>query len=85
MQATATTIIPQHLTLVVTTVYPITAMMSDFLDRIQQSRLFPRRERDFIMKRKLVPSSTSEPVTPETKPLKLPLASDDMTLMRGTT
>ena len=41
MQATATTTVPRRLTLVVTTVYPITAMMSDFLDRIQQSRLFP--------------------------------------------
>lgn len=32
------------------------------------------------MKRKPVPSSTSEPVIPETKPLELPLASGDMIL-----
>lgn len=39
------------------------------------------RKRDFVLKRKPVPSSMFEPVTPETKPLKLPLASGDMILM----
>lgn len=40
---------------------------------------------DFALKRKLVPSSMPKPVTPETMPLKLPLASGDMILMWGTT
>jgi alkylated DNA repair dioxygenase AlkB len=41
--------------------------------------------RDFLMKHKPIAPSTSEPATPEPKPLKLPLGSGDMVLMRGTT
>lgn len=41
MQATTTITVPRCLTPVVTTVYLITAMMSNFLDRTQQSRPFP--------------------------------------------
>jgi hypothetical protein len=47
MQATATTTVPRRLTPVVTTVYPITAMMSDFLNRTQQSRPFPSEGKRF--------------------------------------
>lgn len=41
-------------------------------------------KRDFLMKHKPVPPSDKEPL-PEAKPLKLPLASGDMILMRGRT
>ncbi|KAF2088263.1 DNA repair family protein [Saccharata proteae CBS 121410] len=41
--------------------------------------------RDFLMKHKPVPPSSTEPPPPEAKPLKLPLASGDMILMRGPT
>lgn len=41
-------------------------------------------KRDFLMKHKPIPPSEKEP-PPETKPLKLPLASGDMILMRGST
>jgi alkylated DNA repair dioxygenase AlkB len=42
-------------------------------------------KRDFLMKHKPIAPSTSKPVEPEPKPLKLPLASGHMILMRGTT
>lgn len=41
-------------------------------------------KRDFLMKHKSVPPSTS-PAPPPVAPLKLPLASGDMILMRGST
>jgi alkylated DNA repair dioxygenase AlkB len=41
--------------------------------------------RDFLMKHKPIAPPTSEPPTPEPKPLKLPLGSGDMILMHGTT
>jgi alkylated DNA repair dioxygenase AlkB len=42
-------------------------------------------KRDFLMKHKpVIPNGNAEP-TPETKPIKLPLASGDMILMRGKT
>lgn len=41
-------------------------------------------KRDFLMKHKPLPPSNAEP-PPEPKPLKLPLASGDMILMRGPT
>jgi alkylated DNA repair dioxygenase AlkB len=42
-------------------------------------------KRDFLMKHKPIAPSVSEPTIPEPKPLKLPLGSGDMVLMRGTT
>ncbi|KAF2498714.1 DNA repair family protein [Lophium mytilinum] len=42
-------------------------------------------KRDFLMKHKPKPPSESDAVTPEAKPIKLPLASGDMVLMRGPT
>ncbi|CAD6443430.1 ef712c54-293d-4640-9633-8e038daeeac6 [Sclerotinia trifoliorum] len=42
-------------------------------------------KRDFVMKHKLVPPNENAPPPPETKPIKLPLASGDMILMRGRT
>lgn len=41
--------------------------------------------RDFLMKHKPVPASDQQPGLPEPKPLKLPLGSGDMVLMRGKT
>ncbi|KAM3084340.1 hypothetical protein ACMFMG_001552 [Clarireedia jacksonii] len=41
--------------------------------------------RDFLMKHKPIPPNDNAPPPPETKPLKLPLASGDMILMRGRT
>ncbi|PMD39072.1 DNA repair family protein-like protein [Hyaloscypha variabilis F] len=41
--------------------------------------------RDFLMKHKPIAPSNNAPPPPETKPIKLPLASGDMILMRGTT
>ncbi|KAI9647373.1 hypothetical protein NHQ30_003758 [Ciborinia camelliae] len=41
--------------------------------------------RDFLMKHKPVPPNDSAPPPPEIKPIKLPLASGDMILMRGRT
>ncbi|EDN96789.1 hypothetical protein SS1G_01715 [Sclerotinia sclerotiorum 1980 UF-70] len=41
--------------------------------------------RDFVMKHKLIPPNENAPPPPETKPIKLPLASGDMILMRGRT
>jgi alkylated DNA repair dioxygenase AlkB len=42
-------------------------------------------KRDFLMKHKPIVPSDAEPSRPEPKPLKLPLASGDMILMRGRT
>lgn len=42
-------------------------------------------KRDFLMKHKPIAPSTSDAPTPEPKPLKLPLGSGDMILMRGST
>jgi alkylated DNA repair dioxygenase AlkB len=42
-------------------------------------------KRDFLMKHKPIAPSTTEPPVSEPKPLKLPLASGDMILMRGKT
>jgi len=42
-------------------------------------------KRDFLMKHKPVAPSSLDPSKPEAKPIKLPLASGDMILMRGTT
>jgi len=41
--------------------------------------------RDFLMKHKPIAPNEKAPPPPETKPIKLPLASGDMILMRGTT
>ncbi|KAF7959914.1 hypothetical protein EAE96_001517 [Botrytis aclada] len=41
--------------------------------------------RDFLMKHKPIPPNDNAPLPPETKPIKLPLASGDMILMRGRT
>ncbi|KAE9372252.1 DNA repair family protein-like protein [Stipitochalara longipes BDJ] len=41
--------------------------------------------RDFLMKHKPIAPDNNAPPPPETKPIKLPLASGDMILMRGTT
>lgn len=41
--------------------------------------------RDFLMKHKPIAPNENTPPPPETKPIKLPLASGDMILMRGTT
>ncbi|KAF5876154.1 putative alpha-ketoglutarate-dependent dioxygenase alkb [Botrytis fragariae] len=41
--------------------------------------------RDFLMKHKPIPPNDNAPPPPETKPIKLPLASGDMILMRGRT
>lgn len=41
--------------------------------------------RDFLMKHKPIPPSTSAPPSPEPKQLKLPLGSGDMVLMKGKT
>jgi len=41
--------------------------------------------RDFLMKHKSVAPSSDKPLKAEAKPLKLPLGSGDMVLMRGTT
>ncbi|KAG4035544.1 hypothetical protein MFRU_001g03130 [Monilinia fructicola] len=41
--------------------------------------------RDFLMKHKPIPPNDNAPPPPETKPIKLPLASGDMVLMRGRT
>jgi alkylated DNA repair dioxygenase AlkB len=41
--------------------------------------------RDFLMKHKPIAPNENAPSPPETKPIKLPLASGDMILMRGTT
>ncbi|KAF7927830.1 hypothetical protein BELL_0582g00040 [Botrytis elliptica] len=41
--------------------------------------------RDFLMKHKPIPPKDDAPPPPETKPIKLPLASGDMILMRGRT
>ncbi|ESZ92812.1 DNA repair family protein [Sclerotinia borealis F-4128] len=41
--------------------------------------------RDFLMKHKPIPPNDNSPPPPETKPVKLPLASGDMILMRGRT
>lgn len=42
-------------------------------------------KRDFLMKHKPSPPNDNAPPPPETKPIKLPLASGDMILMRGPT
>ncbi|TVY73514.1 DNA oxidative demethylase ALKBH2 [Lachnellula suecica] len=42
-------------------------------------------KRDFLMKHKPVAPNDNAPPPPETKPIKLPLASGDMILMRGKT
>lgn len=42
-------------------------------------------KRDFLMKHKPIAPKEGRPLTPEPKPLKLPLASGDMILMRGPT
>lgn len=42
-------------------------------------------KRDFLMKHKPVAPNDNAPPQPETKPIKLPLASGDMVLMRGKT
>jgi hypothetical protein len=42
-------------------------------------------KRDFLMKHKPIPPNDNAPLPPETKPIKLPLASGDMILMRGKT
>lgn len=41
--------------------------------------------RDFLMKHKPIPPKDNAPPPPETKPIKLPLASGDMILMKGQT
>ncbi|CAG8952188.1 hypothetical protein HYFRA_00000928 [Hymenoscyphus fraxineus] len=41
--------------------------------------------RDFLMKHKPIPPNDNAPPPPETKPIKLPLASGDMILMKGKT
>lgn len=41
--------------------------------------------RDFLMRHKPIAPNDNGPPPPETKPIKLPLASGDMILMRGTT
>lgn len=41
--------------------------------------------RDFLMKHKPIPPNNNGPPAPETKPVKLPLGSGDMVLMRGKT
>lgn len=42
-------------------------------------------KRDFLMKHKPIPPNNNAPPPPETKPIKLPLGSGDMILMRGRT
>jgi alkylated DNA repair dioxygenase AlkB len=42
-------------------------------------------KRDFLMKHKPIAPNNNAPPTPETRPIKLPLASGDMVLMRGKT
>ncbi|KAG0647895.1 Alpha-ketoglutarate-dependent dioxygenase alkB [Hyphodiscus hymeniophilus] len=42
-------------------------------------------KRDFLMKHKPVPPNDNAPPPPETTPIKLPLASGDMILMKGRT
>lgn len=42
-------------------------------------------KRDFLMRHKPVPPNDNAPPPPETKPIKLPLASGDMILMKGKT
>jgi alkylated DNA repair dioxygenase AlkB len=41
--------------------------------------------RDFLMKHKPIPPNDNAPTPPATKPIKLPLASGDMILMKGRT
>jgi alkylated DNA repair dioxygenase AlkB len=42
-------------------------------------------KRDFLMKHKSIPPSAATSIAPEVKPIKFPLASGDMILMRGPT
>lgn len=42
-------------------------------------------KRDFLMKHKPIAPNDNAPPPPETKPIRLPLASGDMILMRGRT